>query len=108
MFKKYASVYYLYDMLIEFVELGLPLRTLDLRTCTTDDRVVQLLSEIVVDIQGPVKERSGYLDWRRPGGAGVLGEEGGIIVVLSNITITARMMMTRSTPRMSRHASTNS
>jgi hypothetical protein len=64
-------------MLLECVKLGIPLKTLDLRTCTADDRAVQLLSEIVVDVQGPVKEESGYLDGRRRGGAGVLGEEGG-------------------------------
>lgn len=72
-------VYYLRDMLMECVELGIPLGTLDLRTCTAaaSDRAVQLLSEIVVDVQGPVMKESGDLNGRRRGSAGVLGEEGG-------------------------------
>jgi hypothetical protein len=71
------KVYYLCDMLIECVELGIPLRTLDLRTCTATNRAVQLLSEIVVDVRGPVKNESGDPNGRRRGSAGVLGEEGG-------------------------------
>ena len=70
------KVYYLCDMLIERIELGVPLRTLDLRTCTTTSRAIQLLSEIVVDVQGPVMKESGYLNGRRRG-SGILGEEGG-------------------------------
>jgi hypothetical protein len=71
------KVYYLCDMLIECIELGIPLKTLDLRTCTATNRAVQLLSEIiVVDVQGPVKNGSGDLNGRRRGSAGVL-EEGG-------------------------------
>jgi hypothetical protein len=70
------KVYYLCDILIECVELGVPLRTLDLRTCTVADRGVQLLSEIVVDVQGPVKKESGDLSGRRRGSAGAVGEEG--------------------------------
>jgi hypothetical protein len=71
------KVYYLCDMLIECVELGIPLRTLDLRTCTASNRAVRLLSEIVVDVRGPVKKESGDLNERRRGSVGVLGEEGG-------------------------------
>jgi hypothetical protein len=72
-------VYYLCDMFIKCVELGIQLKTLDLRTCTAiNHRAVQLLSEIVVDVQGPVKKKSGDLSGRRWGSAGVLGgEEGG-------------------------------
>jgi hypothetical protein len=74
------NVYYLCDMLIECVELGIPLRTLDLRTCTVTASnravTVQLLSEIVVDVQGPVEKKSGYLNGRGRGSAGVLGGEG--------------------------------
>ncbi|KAF8492734.1 hypothetical protein F5888DRAFT_869588 [Russula emetica] len=71
------KVYYLCDMLIECAELGTPLRTLDLRTCTAANRAVQLLSEIVVDVQGPVKKESRDLNGRRQGGAGVFDGEGG-------------------------------
>jgi hypothetical protein len=71
------KVYYLCDMLIECVELGIPLRTLDLRTCMATSRAVQLLSEIVVEVRGPVKKQSGDPNGRRRGSAGVLGEEGG-------------------------------
>ena len=53
------KVYYLCDMLIECVELGIPLGTLNLRTCIASNRAVQLLSEIVVDVWGPVKKESG-------------------------------------------------
>ena len=70
------KVYYLCDMLIERVELGVPLRTLDLWTCNVANRGVQLLSEIVVDVQGPVKKESGDLSGRRRGNAGAVGEEG--------------------------------
>jgi F-box-like len=72
-------VYYLRDMLMECVEIGILLGILDLRTCTAaaSDRAVQLLSEIVVDVQGPVMKESGDLNGRRRGSAGVLGEEGG-------------------------------
>lgn len=45
-------VYYLYEMLIDLLELEIPLRTLDLRRCIVSDRAVQLLSEIVVDVRG--------------------------------------------------------
>jgi hypothetical protein len=72
------KVYYLCDMLMECIELGIPLRTLDLRTCTMSNRAVQLLSEIVVDVLRPVKKESGDLNGRSQGSAGVLGEgEGG-------------------------------
>jgi len=64
-------------MLIECVEFGIPLRTLDLRTCTAANRAVQLLSDIVVDVRGPVKKKSGDLNGNRRGSAGVLGKVGG-------------------------------
>jgi len=70
------KVYYLYEMLTDCIELGIRLRMLDLRSCTVDNRAVQLLSEIVVDVQGPVKRESRYFDGTRRGGAGDLGEEG--------------------------------
>jgi hypothetical protein len=37
------------------VEQGVPLETLDLRTCLATSRAVELLSEIVVDVLGPDK-----------------------------------------------------
>ncbi|KAI9453541.1 hypothetical protein BJY52DRAFT_834312 [Lactarius psammicola] len=41
------------DALVKRVEQGVPLETLDLRTCSATSRAVQLLSEIVVDVRGP-------------------------------------------------------
>ncbi len=40
------------DALMKRVEQGVPLETLDLRTCAGTSRAVRLLSEIVVDIWG--------------------------------------------------------
>ena len=71
------KAYYLCDMLIECVRLGIPLKTLDLRTCTASNRAFRLLSEILVDVKGPVRKESGDLNGRRRGSAGVLGEDGG-------------------------------
>lgn len=73
------KVHYLCEMLTGCVELGIPLRTLDLRTCTATNctRAVQLLSEIVVDVLGPMMDESRDLNERRRGSVGVLGEEGG-------------------------------
>ena len=65
------KVYYLYDMLIELVELEIPIRTLDLRLCTVTNRAIKLLSEIVADVQGPVKRNSDL------GGIDTVGEEAG-------------------------------
>ena len=64
-------------MLIECLEVGIPLKTFDLRTCTASNRTVRLLSDIVVDVRDPVKKESGDLDERRRGSVGVFGEEGG-------------------------------
>ncbi len=52
-------VYYLCDMLFVRVELEIPLRTLDLRTCTVPDCAVQFLGEILLDVKGPMKRESG-------------------------------------------------
>jgi hypothetical protein len=41
------------DALMKRVEQGVPLETLDLRTCISTSRAVELLSEIVVDVRGP-------------------------------------------------------
>jgi hypothetical protein len=41
------------DVLIKRVEQGVPLETLDLRTCHATSFALQLLSEIVVDVWGP-------------------------------------------------------
>jgi hypothetical protein len=49
-----SRAYFLRDMLIERAEQGVPLNVLDLRTCIASDRAVQLLTEIVVDVQGPL------------------------------------------------------
>jgi hypothetical protein len=43
------------DMLIERVEQGVPLEYLDLRTCVAANRAIQLLAEIVVDVQEPLR-----------------------------------------------------
>lgn len=41
------------DALMKRAEQGVPLETLDLRTCLATSRAVQLLGEIVVDVLGP-------------------------------------------------------
>ena len=41
------------DALMRRVEQGVPLQTLDLRTCAATSRAVELLSEIVVDVMDP-------------------------------------------------------
>ena len=41
------------DVLMSRVEQGVPLETLDLRTCIATRRVVELLSEIVTEVLGP-------------------------------------------------------
>ncbi|KAH9172618.1 hypothetical protein EDB89DRAFT_1885848 [Lactarius sanguifluus] len=43
------------DALMKRVEQGVPLETLDLRTCLATSRAIELLSEIVVDVLGPEK-----------------------------------------------------
>jgi len=43
------------DALIKRVEQGIPLETLDLRTCFATSRAIELLSEVVVDVLGPEK-----------------------------------------------------
>jgi F-box-like len=65
------------DVLIQRVEQGVPIETLDLRTCHVADRAIQLLAEIVVDVQSPANTLktggSAFFDWN---GAGFfLGEE---------------------------------
>ena len=45
--------YLLLDMATHRVELGVPLRALDLRACPVTPHVVQLLREMVAEIQGP-------------------------------------------------------
>ena len=65
------------DMVTECVELGIPLRTLDLRTCTATKCAVQPMNEIVVDVLGPMKDEWGGLNERRRGSEAVLEEEGG-------------------------------
>ena len=41
------------DALMKRVEQGVPLETLDLRTCLSGSRAIELLSDIVVDVLGP-------------------------------------------------------
>jgi F-box-like len=48
-----CRTYHLCDVLIKRVEQGVPIETLDLRSCIATDRAIQLLAEIVVDVQGP-------------------------------------------------------
>ena len=42
------------DTLMNRVEQGVPLEELDLQACLATDHAVHLLSEIVVDVHGPV------------------------------------------------------
>ena len=43
------------DVLMKRVEQGVPLETLDLRSCLATSRAAELLSEIVVDVMGPAE-----------------------------------------------------
>ena len=43
------------DVLMKRAEQGVPLETLDLRSCLASNRAVELLSEIVVDVMGPAE-----------------------------------------------------
>ncbi|KAF8267395.1 hypothetical protein EI94DRAFT_1786473 [Lactarius quietus] len=53
------------DALMKRVEQGVPLETLDLRTCRATTYTVQLLSEIVVDVWGPTEasETKEFVSW---------------------------------------------
>ena len=62
---------HLRDMLIERVEQGVPLEVLDLSTCVADDRSIQLLREIVVDVHDEAA-------WRMIPEESVLNLHGGI------------------------------
>jgi hypothetical protein len=66
-----SRTYHLRDVLIKRVEQGVPMETLDLRTCIVTDRAIQLLAEIVVDVRGPADTlKTGgpaFLDWNRAG-----------------------------------------
>jgi F-box-like len=62
---------HLCDMLIERVEQGVPLEVLDLSTCVADDRSIQLLREIVVDVHDEAA-------WRMIPEESVLNLHGGI------------------------------
>jgi hypothetical protein len=58
------------DALMNRVEQGVPLEILDLRTCFTTRRVVELLSEIVTEVLGPENflEETGWVrtGWDSP------------------------------------------
>ncbi|KAF8481675.1 hypothetical protein DFH94DRAFT_404322 [Russula ochroleuca] len=70
--------FHLRDMLIERVNQGVPLEVLDLSTCFTADRAIQLLKEIVVEVQKPsdggamVLEEPENFNWH--GGIGYCNE----------------------------------
>jgi hypothetical protein len=49
------GTYRLHDILRKRLEQGTPLEVLDLRTCVTAGRAIQLLAEIVGDVQGPAE-----------------------------------------------------
>ena len=69
--------YRLRDMLIKRKEQGVPLETLDLRTCIASERAIQLLAKIVGDVKGPAKTQergnAALFDWR--GGVTFFNEE---------------------------------
>jgi F-box-like len=67
-----SRTYHLRDVLINRVEQGVPIETLDVRTCIVTDRAIQLLAEIVVDVvRGPAASNAlkgwgpAFLDWNR-------------------------------------------
>jgi hypothetical protein len=49
--------FHLCDMFVERVEQGVPLEVLDLSTCVTTARSIQLVGEIVADVLGPEHTR---------------------------------------------------
>ncbi|KAF8264774.1 hypothetical protein EI94DRAFT_1737669 [Lactarius quietus] len=57
---------HLCDVLMERVEQGVPLETLDLSRCIATGRAVELLSEIVVEVLGPDEEPEDTVDTRYP------------------------------------------
>ena len=60
------------DALMKRVEEGVPIETLDLRTCLSGSRSIELLSEIVVDVLGP--EEIYDEDWEDMGRSDVVRE----------------------------------
>ena len=65
-----ARTHLLLDMLKERVKQGVPLQAIDLCTCVAADHAIKLLTEIVVDVQGPVippgaEGDPAFFDWSR-------------------------------------------
>ena len=60
------------DVLMKRVEQGVPLEALNLKTCFATDHAVRLLSEIVVDVLGPMETFSAWEDEAR--GAFIRGD----------------------------------
>jgi hypothetical protein len=71
------KTYRLRDMLKKRVEQGVPLKTLDLPTCTATHRAIELLATIVGDVQGPAKILTNgdptFFHWK--GGVELFGEK---------------------------------
>ncbi|KAI0288811.1 hypothetical protein BC826DRAFT_971340 [Russula brevipes] len=68
-----ARTYHFLDMLKERVKQGVPFQALDLRTCVAADHAIKLLTEIVVDVQGPevpleVEGDPAFFNWNREAG----------------------------------------
>jgi hypothetical protein len=55
--------YLLLDMVTDRLELGAPLRSLDLRACPMTPGVVELLGEMVTEIQGPEPQFLSMARW---------------------------------------------
>jgi len=68
-------VLFLYLLLADLLMHQIFLKTLDLRTCTACRGAVRTLSQVVLNVQGPVKKESADLDGKNRGGMEVLGEE---------------------------------
>jgi hypothetical protein len=69
-------VLFLYLLLTDLLEHQIFLKTLDLRTCIATSGAVRILTQVVLNVLGPVKRESADLDGKNRGGMEVLGEEG--------------------------------
>ena len=69
-------VIFLDSLLYSLLTHDIVLKTLDLRTCTATSGAVRFLSQLVLNVLGPVKKESADLNGKPRGGVEVLGEEG--------------------------------
>ena len=68
-------VIFLYLILADLLVHRIFIKTLDLRTCIATSGAVRLLSQVVLNVQGPAKRKSADLGGKTRGGMELLGEE---------------------------------